>query len=238
MGLVVKLAPGRGLVFRLRDGREVSLVYESRRAHDARFVIFAPPEVAISKEKRFVKTWPDFCNDLGARESRGAGDYKAKNKFGFLGRYQFGLARLCDFGLTVRKPGNKGSTNDCFDWVPPNAEDTFLATPSLQDACFEVHVADLRTRVTKRFPEIGQLGGLRARDIVDPVSVSGAVGVCHLLGLGGLVQLVNGVDKADALGTRASSYLKLFNGYEIPLDLMTAADFGRRYKVKPPVASA
>jgi hypothetical protein len=236
VGLVLKLSPGRTLVFRLADGREVRVLYEERRGNEVRFLIDAAQDVKVRRE-RGMKSWVEFCNDLGARESAGSGNYRAKNKFGFLGRYQFGLARLCDFGLTTRKPGMKGASNDCFAWVAPFNEEKFLSTPSLQDACFEVHVSDLRDRIKKRYSDISGLVFAPPGGEEVPFTLSGAVGVAHLLGLGGLSQLADGVDKADANGTRASSYLKLFNGYELPADLISAADFGRRYKVNPPVAS-
>ncbi len=227
MGLILKIARGGSFVFRLADGREIRAVYESRRGNEIKLMIEAPQDVVITREK-MLKTWGDFVNDLGARES--SGDYKAVNQFGFLGRYQFGLARLTDFGLCARIIGTNGGGNHCFKWIAPFSEASFLATPSLQDACFEIHVSNLRREIAARFMDL-------FLKPTEPITMSGAIAIAHLLGLGGLAKYAGGADGSDANGTYASEYLRLFNGYEIPLDLMTPDDFGRRYNVYPTVAT-
>ena len=42
----------------------------------------------------------EFAYLIGERESNN--NYQAKNSFGFLGAYQFGMARLCDLGQPER----------------------------------------------------------------------------------------------------------------------------------------
>lgn len=83
------------------------------------------------------QTYIDFRNAIGFKES--SNRYTIVNQLGYLGRYQFGLARLSDFGLCVRKVGTTGFGNEDFDWVPPFNQNNFLASPALQDACFDHH---------------------------------------------------------------------------------------------------
>lgn len=156
------------------------------------------------------KTYKQFVLDLGARES-GADGYRAKNQFGFLGRYQFGLARLSDFGLCARKAGIQGSSNRDFDWLPPYSEAAFLAAPELQDRCFDVHVARHARWVRQRYQS--QLGKTLCGVVV---TLSGAVACCHLVGPGGLMYFMQNHDTHDANGTKASEYVGKFGGYTIP----------------------
>lgn len=141
-----------------------------------------------------MKPYSDFAADLGARES--GGRYDIKNKLGYLGKYQFGLARLTDLGLCRRKPGTTGYANSCFEWVPPHSEEEFLGSPTLQDEMFRKHVSDLKRRVG-RF-------------------TSGLVAGAHLLGMGGVKDLLfEGVVGEDANGTKITSYIARFSGYEL-----------------------
>ena len=47
------------------------------------------------------KNLQDFNEALGARES--GGNYKSKNKYGYLGKYQVGEAALIDAGYYTKK---------------------------------------------------------------------------------------------------------------------------------------
>lgn len=141
-----------------------------------------------------MKPFADFSNDLGARES--SGKYDAKNQFGFLGKYQFGLARLTDLGLCRRKPGTTGFANSAFEWIPPNSEEEFLGSPQLQDEIFKKHVSDLRRQVRRL--------------------ESGLVAGAHLVGMGGVRDLLfEGKVQEDANGTRITSYISKFSNYEL-----------------------
>jgi hypothetical protein len=159
-----------------------------------------------------TKSWAEFVQALGKRES--GNRYHIKNKLCYLGRFQFGLARLADLGLCKRKPGTKGHGNSSFQWTAPYSESVFLASHDLQDRVCDVHVAEHRAAVISRHSsDIGKvIGGVE-------LTLSGAVACCHLLGPGGLSQFIRGEDGADANGTTASDYVKLFAHYDIPTDL-------------------
>lgn len=141
-----------------------------------------------------MRTFEQFAQALALQES--GGEYKALNRFGYLGRYQFGLARLTDLGLCRRKPGTTGYANQNFEWIPPHTETEFLNSPILQDRIFQTHIADLR-RQLKQFE-------------------SGLVAAAHLLGVGGVKHLLfeGEVDK-DANGTSALDYIKKFASFDL-----------------------
>jgi hypothetical protein len=148
------------------------------------------------------RSYEAFKNDLGHRES--TNNYACKNKWGFLGRWQFGKPRLCDLGL-LAKTRQRG-----FMWLWGLTEEAFLGNPHLQTVVFDVHVARLRAVALAYF-----------QPHLERLTVSGAVAVMHIQGPGGLRSLVEGEDRADALGTPASEYLALFSGYNIPSTLPT-----------------
>lgn len=164
-------------------------------------------------------TYIDFRNAIGFKES--SNRYDVINPLGYLGRYQFGTARLSDFGLCARKTGTTGFGNDDFDWVAPFTQSNFLASPALQDACFDLHVWRFQELISKQYG--GRLGDM-SNGIV--VLMSGAVACCHLLGQGGLDDFFKGTIDKDANGETATSYICQFNSYQM---LTTAPTSNLKY---------
>lgn len=165
-----------------------------------------------------TKTYKDFVKDLGARES--GGDYRIVNEFGYLGKYQFGLARLTDFGLCLRKPGTKGFGNKSFVWKPPYSQDWFLASPEIQDLVFDLHVGHYKRVLEQRY--IMTLGKTYLGTLV---TLSGAVACCHLLGVGGFQMFARGINSTDEYGTSAKDYIAKFGGYKIDENLPSLGTF-------------
>ena len=158
-----------------------------------------------------MRSYSDFKLAVRIRES--SNDYECVNKLGFLGAYQFGMARLCDLGLTRRSdPGSTGLKNSDFYFSAMTKEE-FLSSPPTQDACFDMHIHRLKFSCLKKYPMLKDGMLLTDGTLLD---LSGAIMVCHLVGPGSLNLLIEGVDVADAMGTKASDYSKLFFGYEIP----------------------
>jgi len=141
-----------------------------------------------------MKTFSEFAAALGERES--GNRYDIKNELGYLGFYQFGLARLTDLGLCRRILGTTGYSNKSFEWIPPHSEEEFLNSPALQEELFKKHVADLRRQLRK--------------------FESGLVAGAHLLGVGGVKELLlEGKVGRDANQTSIVSYIAKFSGYEL-----------------------
>ncbi len=148
-----------------------------------------------------MKSYAEFKAAMRTRE--GSGRYCVANVWGFLGAYQFGMARLCDLGLTRRiDPCSKGMGNNLFEFIPPLTEDAFLRSRTIQDGAFDEHVRRLKAECVK-------LGATE--------NLSGAIAGAHLLGIGGLRNYIEiRLDGTDANGTHISSYYEKFRGYEIP----------------------
>lgn len=150
-----------------------------------------------------------FREALGERES--SNDYTVENGWGCLGRYQFSRVRLCDLGLTRAVPGG-------FDFADQWSVERFLASPSVQDLCFDLHVRDLSLQLTH--PDVAV--ALRA---VDSVSLSGIVAGAHLVGVHGVMaHLIHGTPVKDEEGTPVEEYVERFSGYELPAGLERLAD--------------
>lgn len=149
-----------------------------------------------------------------------ARSYGTVNSLGYLGAYQLGLARLCDLGLTERIEGTCGYSNRAFRWLGDWTQARFLADHDVQDRCFMEHVRMLLVWIESR--NLHRYVGEQVSALVDGdlapaadsvVSLSGMVAVAHLLGPGGLRDLLlmarNG---ADGYLTRASDYMHEFEG--------------------------
>ena len=160
------------------------------------------------------KTWYDFTFSMAMHES--SDNYRAKNRYGYLGRYQFGLARLTDLGMCERIQGSRGFSNKSFRWCTDKgfSETLFLSSHALQDEIFALHVGMHRKYILRRYVDhIGhRVNGVE-------ISLSGAIACFHLLGHGGFKHFLQGEDTSDANGTMASDYIEDFANYLIPSSL-------------------
>jgi hypothetical protein len=149
----------------------------------------------------------EFAYLIGERESNN--NYQAKNSFGFLGAYQFGMARLCDLGLTERV--KDGMDNDCFKWKEGMSEDMFLNSAEVQDQLFFRHCTDLAGRINKEF---GSEFGKQKHGVM--ITLSGLIAGAHLLGIGGVRDFINnGENKKDGYNTSIKDYIQSFVGFDL-----------------------
>lgn len=149
----------------------------------------------------------EFAYLLGQRESNN--DYEAKNSFGYIGAYQFGMARLCDLGLTERI--KEGMSNDCFKWKEGMSEEMFLNSPEVQDQLFFRHCTDLAGTINKEF---GNEIGKQKYGVL--ITLSGLIAGAHLLGLGGVRNFINkGEVGKDGYNTSIKDYIQSFAGFNL-----------------------
>lgn len=138
---------------------------------------------------------------LAKRES--GDNYEIVNKYGFMGRYQFGKPRLFDFQISI-----DGYYPQKYIALPTThklmSKQDFLTDHDLQDHIFELHVLDLAKQLTYKFP-----------GAVDRYSLSGLVAGAHLVGLGGVKRFLAGTIPQDAYGTKITDYIKLFYNYQL-----------------------
>ena len=138
-------------------------------------------------------------NRLIQRES--GGNFGARNKQGYVGRAQFGEARLADAKRAGVIPAEA------------TAED-FRLNPDMQEAAENWHFSDINN-----FIDSTGLSSMEGKSINGvPVTREGMVNVAHLGGKGGLQKFISSggrYNPADANGTRLSDYFAMGSGENI-----------------------
>ena len=136
------------------------------------------------------KSFVGFKEALGFKESRG--DYFTVNKFGYLGKYQFGKETLKLIGIS--NPSH------------------FLQTPELQEKAFIANAQRNKWILRK---DIKRFNGMTINGV--RVTESGILAAAHLAGPGSVKKYLrsygaNGFQ--DAFGTSIRYYMKRFSGYD------------------------
>lgn len=147
-----------------------------------------------------------FRENIGEIES--TNNYTSINKFGYVGKYQFGADVLKDLGYLKSKISNKQlPTTD--QWTGKNnctSLTVLLNTPTLQD---------------KIMLELTQLNYKRLKNNYNVITsnmskseVSGWLSACHNQGPGACIKLSKqNLDSTDGFGTSARAYYQL--GYKL-----------------------
>ena len=134
-----------------------------------------------------------FLNDIGFRES--GNRYDITNTWGYMGKYQFGKSTLKGLGFEVTRK-------------------EFLNNPQLQE---EAMMALLLHNKEKLQPYIDTFDGQTINGMY--ISESGILAAAHLGGQGSVKRYFkNGKVFKDAYGTKITSYMKQFSGYDIKLN--------------------
>lgn len=138
-------------------------------------------------------------NRLIQRES--GGNFGARNKQGYVGRAQFGEARLADAKRAGVIPA-EATTED------------FRLNPDMQKAAENWHFSDINN-----FIDSTGLASMEGKSINGvPITREGMVNVAHLGGKGGLQKFISSggrYNPADANGTRLSDYFAMGGGENI-----------------------
>tara|TARA_R100001591_G_scaffold110036_1_gene120719 strand:+ start:2013 stop:2603 length:591 start_codon:yes stop_codon:yes gene_type:complete len=131
-----------------------------------------------------------FLDAIGFRES--TNNYKAVNKLGYLGKYQFGKETLRAIGISASKQ-------------------EFLNTPSIQEEAMHLLLTHNRKNL-KRF--IKKYNGKTLHGVY--VTESGILAAAHLGGAGNVRKWFRkGEDFKDGYGTTITSYMIKFKGYQL-----------------------
>lgn len=134
-----------------------------------------------------------FLTDIGHRES--GNRYDITNTWGYMGRYQFGKSTLKGLGFEVSKS-------------------EFLSNPQLQDSAM---MALLNHNKEKLQNYIDLFDGETVNGMY--ISESGILAAAHLGGQGSVKRYFKkGKVFSDAYGTKITSYMKQFSGYDINLN--------------------
>lgn len=160
-------------------------------------VIFEPKELEViaptfepSKVKIDLKNHSSFLDKIGFVES--SNDYTKVNRFGYMGKYQFGRETLEALNIEVTKK-------------------KFLSTPSLQEEAMD-KLLKANHKNLRRF--IKKYDGKVLHGVL--VTESGVLAAAHLGGAGNVRDWFRKGDVfKDGNGTPITKYMKVFSGYNL-----------------------
>jgi len=138
-----------------------------------------------------------FKEDLAVSESSGDYDAEYKSKGGnkYVGKWQFGDARLTDFKNANKK--FKGLTMD-----------QFKDSPSIQNEVWDWHVDDINSYIDSR--ELDKYIGTELNGVT--ITREGLIAGAHIGGRTGLKNfLIKGTEGTDELGTTITDYIMKFS---------------------------
>lgn len=154
--------------------------------------VLTEDEAAFTVKPPFTgKTFIGFRQALGFKESRNR--YHVTNKYGYLGKYQFGKSTLRR--LKVRNIEN------------------FLKDPEQQEQAFEA-LCSLNKYILRK--DIKRSVGTKINGIL--ITESGILAAAHLGGAGNVKKYLRSGgsnDVSDAFGTSIQNYMILFSGYDV-----------------------
>ena len=134
-----------------------------------------------------------FLNAIGFRES--SNRYDIVNRWGYMGKYQFGRSTLKGLGFTVTRK-------------------EFLSNPQLQE---EAMMSLLLHNKEKLQKYIDVFDGKTVNGML--ITESGILAAAHLGGQGSVKRYFkNGKVFKDGLGTKITTYMEKFSGYDIQLN--------------------
>lgn len=153
------------------------------------------PEVKLkaAKVELNLKDHDSFLTAIGHRES--GNRYDIINRYGYMGRYQFGKATLKGLGINV-------------------AQDEFINSPYIQEKAMEKLLLHNRKKLHKFIEEY-------EGEVLHGVLIteSGVLAAAHLAGAGNVKRFFKkGYEFKDGFGTKMTSYMTQFRGFKLNLD--------------------
>lgn len=170
-----------------------------------------------------------FIQDLALSES--SGDYKAVNRLGYIGRYQFGETALKDIGMYEESGGNVDGNNDWKGtFIIPNKygktirtknKNAFLNSSAAQETAMEKYMKK-QWEYIKSFG-INKYVGKKYKGFT--ITESGLIAAAHLRGAKRLSEFFNELSQfktiknmkpyRDANGKSVIDYMRDFAGYDV-----------------------
>ena len=131
-----------------------------------------------------------FLDAIGHRES--GNRYNIVNKYGYMGKYQFGKATLKGLGIKV-------------------SNEEFINSPELQEKAMQLLLEHNKKKL-KRY--IKKYEGTIVHGVY--ITESGILAAAHLGGQGNVRKFFrNGYEFKDGFGTNITSYMELFSNYKL-----------------------
>lgn len=150
------------------------------------------PEAKLEVKKFRIKNHDAFLEDIGHKES--SGRYDIVNRYGYMGKYQFGATTLKGLGFKVSRT-------------------EFLNSPQLQEEAMQRLLEHNKKRLQKY---IDKYEG----EVVHGVYIteSGVLAAAHLGGAGSVRKFFRkGSNFKDGNGTSIVTYMEKFSGYKLDL---------------------
>ncbi len=187
-----------------------------------------------------IKTYQAFFDALGFRESSsiagGVQNYHIENRFGFIGKYQFGEAALFDLGYysVDRSDSNLFKNDWTGNWSGKSgifSKQDYFNNGSVQEIIIQDWHSTLWSRIQKL--ELDQYAGQVLNGI--PITASGMLAASHLIGAGSSSSdsaglkgyLLSGaqISPQDGNGTSANDYMTLFADFATPFEIDDDKDY-------------
>ena len=146
----------------------------------------------FKKEVIEIKGMDEFLFAVGHQES--GNRYFIVNRYGYMGKYQFGKSTLKTLKIKVTK-------------------DAFLNSPDLQEYAMQQNLLYNKKRLQKY---IDKFDGKKVNGIL--ITESGLLAAAHLGGAGSVRKWFrNGKVKKDGNGVKITTYMQRFSGYNLYL---------------------
>lgn len=140
-----------------------------------------------------VKDHYAFLDALGFKES--GNKYSVVNKYGYMGKYQFGMSTLKGLGFHISK-------------------EDFINNPVIQEEAMHALLLHNQKKL-KRY--IKKYEGKTVHGIY--ITESGILAAAHLGGQGNVRKFFrSGFEFQDGFGTTITSYMEKFSGYQLDLN--------------------
>ena len=150
------------------------------------------PKLEAPKIEINLKDHSAFLHNLGNFES--GNRYSVVNKWGYMGRYQFHISTVEGVGIKATK-------------------EQFLNSPSLQEEAMD-RLLTHNYKTLRRY--IRKYDGKVLHGVL--VTKSGVLAAAHLGGAGNVRRWFrNGKNFADGNGTKITTYMKVFKGYQLDI---------------------
>jgi hypothetical protein len=181
------------LKFSLSSNKKFETINVNEKQNTSNIIhkpLFAFNSLNVKFNPTLGKSFIGFKEALGFKESRG--DYFIVNKFGYLGKYQFGKETLKMIGI-----------------FNPNQ---FLQNPELQEKAFIANAQRNKWILRK---DIERFNGMTINGV--RITESGILAAAHLAGPGSVKKYLRSYGAngfKDAFGTSIQYYIKKFSGYD------------------------
>ena len=177
---------------------EQSVLYDSITIQNKKIISLQDSIKILNNLVHNKKSESEFYNKLGFLES--TNNYRAKNRFGFIGKYQFSQGTLRYIGIDV-------------------TEDEYLSNPDLQEYSVRVYISHHKKILSSLIKKHNNTFVMFNCDIYNEkilITESGILAAAHLAGAGNVRKFFEkNIIFKDGNGVPITKYLKEFSKYHI-----------------------